>query len=131
MHNSLCGACQAVPVVSEHIVKHCPPPHRLLATQSGQARWYSRRVLGRAGAPHCVPLWGAWGSFLLADGTGVCTETQSAHCLPSGPCCTCKHCRVIGSSHMLRAGPGQLGCVYASRSGRVCLCACILACVHE
>lgn len=64
----------------------------------------------------CTP-GGERGSFLLADGTGVCIETQSASLPALRPCCTCKHCRVMGSVHMLRASPGQLGCVYASQSG--------------
>lgn len=62
----------------------------------------------------------------------MCTETQSAclpACLPGGPCCTCKHRRVMGSSHMLRASPGRLGRVYATGSRRRCVYACAFLCV--
>lgn len=86
MHNSQCGACQAVLVISEYNLNYCPPPHCLLAascSQSGQARWYSHHVVSQAGVSRCVPPGEAWGSFLLVDGTGVCTETQPA-CL-KGP----------------------------------------------
>lgn len=50
MHNSQCGACQAVPVSSEHNPKGCPPLHCLLSascSQSGQATWYSHHVVGQ------------------------------------------------------------------------------------
>lgn len=124
MNNSQCGPWKAVRVISNHNLKQCPPPHCLLAAcckESGQAGWYSHRVLSWAGAPQ----WMCGGHFSWQTGQ-VCVQRHSLlPCLPRGPCCTCKHCRVMGSSHMLRASPGQLGCVYASLSG---LCVCVYMC---
>lgn len=42
----------------------------------------------------------------------------------------------MGSSHMLRASPGQLGCVYLSESGRrwgvfMCMHSCVCLCIRN
>lgn len=80
------NASQAVLIISEHNLKHHSPPHCLLAAscrKSGQMVFTQCPQLGRY-ATLCTPR-GAWGSFLLADGTGVCTETVCSPACLEGP----------------------------------------------
>lgn len=55
----------------------------------------------------------------------VCVCPDAA-CLPSGPCCTCKHRRVMGSSLHAEGKSRSAGCVFARVGVRSCLCVCLL-----
>lgn len=113
-----------------YCLSYCPPPQRSASSQLqpvGPA-WMVFTPCRRPGLERHVAFPRPGGTVgVISPGRWDRCVYRDTACLPLGPCCTCKHRRVMGSSRTPRASPGQPGCVYASQCGQhlKCVCVCV------